>query len=500
MLSRVLFDLLAALSVLTSLAVASSTSQGGAADGDARRKLVYVRDHGSATAQENGIESKNDENPAPAAVEDSAANVKKGPSHPHEHKIENPHQGSSIVRKKQKPKHDEELSVALPPKALASEEKELAAISSLPDTHQLSMWGSLGRIGRHTWHHNYYVVQPASHASSHDMASKAEFFDWCMFLTVLTVALPVQLGVYQFATKFSTHIIALLMWVVVGIAYGANMFIRRGEHKGVMWATGYVLELVNLAENAFIFQSIAKSFQTPRQDARKAILIVTFCQFIFHSIFYMGLADWLRRLNFLPYVVGVWLVYTGLMVMLRRQGRPEDRVNLQDTSFVRLMRWCLGSRLVPQYDDSSTVIVANKNGGIAVSLLGPVILIFVVLDLCLELDITLTKIEELPNLYLSYTSSVLATFVMPELCFVASRLFQSVWTLQYGVASIVIFFGAQMILSDFYQVPVVADILVMIGMLLVCTCAMLCLTKRAVESSDSSDGEAALPGAPSLHI
>merc|ERR1719215_2296338 len=106
----------------------------------------------------------------------------------------------------------------------------------------------------------------------------------------------------------------------------------------------------------------------------------------------------------------------------------------------------------PEYDEFGRVFVV-KGEQLMISLLGPVMCVFFALDFLLELDITLTKIEAIKNQYIGYTSSVVATFALPDLYYIAGAIFKRFFALKYGIGLITAYFGVQMLLVELVTFP-----------------------------------------------
>lgn len=62
-----------------------------------------------------------------------------------------------------------------------------------------------------------------------------------------------------------------------------------------MWMDGYILEIVFLVENVFVFHIIVKAFGMPRNMTQKLLFIVVGCQIAFQMVLYMGLGQTLRN-------------------------------------------------------------------------------------------------------------------------------------------------------------------------------------------------------------
>jgi tellurite resistance protein TerC len=231
-----------------------------------------------------------------------------------------------------------------------------------------------------------------------------------------------------------------------------------------MWVNGYILEIIFLIENVFVFHIIVKAFDMPRKMTQQLLFIVVACQICFQMVFYMGLADTLRKLNILPYVLGPWLLYCGFYTVYDDEHKHD--FSIHDSIVVKAFKSCLGSRFDTDREMGMKSIYTTKNDTLHMTMAGLCLICLLVADFVLEIDVTIAKIESMQNQYLCFSSSVVASFAVPELFFVARDLFRRFAGLTYAIGCVLIFFGLQMLLHDLFTLPAVVNICVILLMLL----------------------------------
>jgi len=105
------------------------------------------------------------------------------------------------------------------------------------------------------------------------------------------------------------------------------------------------------------------------------------------------------------------------------------------------------------------------------------------------IDVTFAKIADFSNEYLGFTSSGLAALAVPEFFLLASWLFERFYTLRYGIAFILIFFGVQL-LDPIFAVPPEIDCVVQISVVLCCILVAIILPlPSSAKRKDSDDVE-----------
>lgn len=275
--------------------------------------------------------------------------------------------------------------------------------------------------------------------------------EWLLFTIFATFFLAVYyrffLGLLR-TTRYPG--VAILCWIAMAALYNFIVYLREGKNASLVWTNGYLLELVFSLENVFVFHVIVESFAVPRECVQKVLFWLVCFQICVGLLLYMGLADVIVSMKALPYILGAWLVYLGATSALSSDDHSE--FNILDHRLVRLMRWCFGERLVLRYHKAGRFIGFREDGSIYMTMLGLVLVCLALADLFLEVDVTLTKIEQSGDPYLAFTSSALAAFAVPELFFVGQDLFRNFPLVKYGIAFILFFFGFQMLLPGVLEI------------------------------------------------
>lgn len=255
----------------------------------------------------------------------------------------------------------------------------------------------------------------------------------------------------------------------MAVLFGLVIWMRQGESSATLWVSGFILELIFLIENVFVFHCVISAFKLSHKALDNALFVVVGFQVAFQVVFYMGLAATLTHWNVLPYVLGVWLLFVGYQAAF---DDSHSEIDVMETRVVRGARWFLGERLLMVDTSGNFMAVDKRSGKTCLTVAGLCVVLLVVADFMLEIDVTLAKIEGLggvkigPELeYICFSSSAVATFTVPELYFVAREIFARLRGLKYGIAVVITYLGMQMLLGTVYTVPLVVDIAIFIGVL-----------------------------------
>mmetsp|Transcript_58747 Transcript_58747/g.182490 ORF Transcript_58747/g.182490 Transcript_58747/m.182490 type:complete len:504 (-) Transcript_58747:30-1541(-) len=293
----------------------------------------------------------------------------------------------------------------------------------------------------------------------------AVVYEWAVFVLAFLIFIVLHLYLIDWPSSRWYHCMALFIWLTAAMLYNAVLWVRLGPEAGETWFVGYCLEFVFSIENVFIYHIVVEAFKLPRKPAQKALFIVVCCQVAFQMVFFMGLANALQSLRIMPYILGAWLLYVGAQSM-----REGDHVsfNGQESVVFRLCQFTFGNRFSPGYQDDNSVFFTGPDGRTMVSLLMPAIFCLLMVDFVMEVDVTLTKIAEIDNHYIGFTSSVAAAFAVPELFFVARDMFRRFYLLKYGVSFVLLFFGMELLLNSVVHIPDLVGIGIIAGMMVMC--------------------------------
>jgi len=349
-------------------------------------------------------------------------------------------------------------------------------------------------------------------------------FDWAVFGFASIIFWLVRSN--KFNLLYRPGLIgALLLWVLLGCAFNAIWYLRWGADLGVLWFDGFVMELVFSMENAVFFLALAETFAVPVHAMHKVLVTVVVWQNLYDLVLYLGLANFLDKLAFLPYVLGLWLLLAGLSSLneclhkLRTlpsifsdrsswTGEEEPLVKVSnrrsswmhfgarqtadqaamDSLPVVIFRRICGERFTEDYDPEDPCLLMVRQ---PISLKWQVTTLFLVAvmtilaDCLLVVDVTLTKIENLQHPFVCFTSSALASFAMPELFYVTWKLSCRCPLVNVGISFILIGFGTQMLLSNWIEIGPLDDCGIMVVELLGCVIisevgAMLFSAKRSL--------------------
>jgi len=283
--------------------------------------------------------------------------------------------------------------------------------------------------------------------------------EWIIFLMIWILLLHLSFFIESLhCSTWFHHCLTLCLWLSTAAIFMGMLYVYIEPEAGFMWLDGYATELMLSMENIFLYEIILVSFKVPAKMARKALFTVSIFQMFFQMFFFMGIAAWIENLEYLPYFLGAWLIFVAF------QSFKDDEHGGFDPSSsdaYNAFHLAMGDRLVPSYTDS--IFTWGSDGRLRMTMLGPVIFCLLLVMFMMEVDVTLTKIEEIPNHFIAWTSSVFAAFALPELFEVVREMLRCFYLLKTGIGLLMLFFGFLLLGRSSFDISGSAQLVVMIS-------------------------------------
>lgn len=230
-------------------------------------------------------------------------------------------------------------------------------------------------------------------------------------------------------------------WLVLALAFGAYLWLAHGSGPGSEFLTGYLLERSLSLDNLFVFVLIFTSMGVAAGDRQKLLEIGIIIALVLRLIFIIVGAELVESLHFILYVFGAILLYTGVRMALHRH--EEEVIDPESNPGVRLLR-----RVAPGASAATAVIVAIAAADV----------IFAVDSIPAIFGVT-------TDTYIVFAANAFALLGMRALYALLEGAADRFEYLKTGLAFILVFIGAKMLLDDLLHIPVAVSLLVIVSAL-----------------------------------
>jgi len=237
------------------------------------------------------------------------------------------------------------------------------------------------------------------------------------------------------------------------------VYFWHGRREALEFVTGYVIELSLSVDNLFIFLLLFRFFKVSAPHQHKVLFWGILGALVMRAIFILLGVGLIQRFHWIIYVFGALLIYSGIKLFFQE----EAEVHPEKNPVLRLFR-----KFVPVTDDyhGEAFFIRKGNRRYATPLL-VVLVVVETTDLIFAVDSIPAILAITLNAFIVYTSNVFAILGLRSMYFALAGMMEMFHYLHYGLSLILIFVGAKMLVSHYYEVPteialsIVAGILVM---------------------------------------
>jgi tellurite resistance protein TerC len=287
--------------------------------------------------------------------------------------------------------------------------------------------------------------------------------EWTVFGVALAAALISDFALGRGRTP-SLRSAALWsgVWIGVGLAFGAWVALRLGRDAGVTYLTAYLLEESLSVDNLFLFVLIFSQTGIPPALQRRALFWGIAGAFIMRALLIALGVYFLAKFHWLIYPFAALLLYAAVRML--RGG--EKRQQFVAASCAICTSWVARFIPITPVLDGSRLLVRRDGRLLATPLLVALVVIETT-DLLFAIDSIPAVFSVTRDPFLVYTSNVFALLGLRSLYFLLAHVIQRVRYLRVGLAVMLLFAAAKLLLSNVLEITPGASLAVIAGILIV---------------------------------
>ncbi|MBO8141831.1 MAG: TerC family protein [Firmicutes bacterium] len=286
---------------------------------------------------------------------------------------------------------------------------------------------------------------------------------WVLFNSLLVVMLLLDLLVFHrnpHRVSVKEAILTSAGWIAVALVFNVFLYWRMGPEAGITFLTGYLIEKALSVDNLFVFAAIFAHFRVPAESQHRLLFWGVVGALLMRGTMIIAGAELLARAHWIFYVFGALLIYTGI-----KMARPNKEVEV-NPSRNPVVRWARRiMRVTDDYEESKFFV--RRNGLLYATPLFVVLLMVETTDLVFAVDSIPAIFAITLDPFIVYTSNALAILGLRALFFVLAHVINSFRYLGTGLALVLVFIGAKMLLVEVVHVPVAVSLAVVAGVLAV---------------------------------
>jgi tellurite resistance protein TerC len=270
---------------------------------------------------------------------------------------------------------------------------------------------------------------------------------WALFAAFVAVALLVDFFAMR---KQGAHRVSIREAAVWSLVWIAVSFVFLGWLWWYLdaYATRELAHDKALAvDNIFVFLMVFSYFAVPAEFQKRVLMIGILGALVLRAAMILAGAWLIARFDWILYIFGAFLVFTGVKMWWAAGQEPD----LEANPALKWLRRHL--KIAPGYDGErfTTTIDGVRHFTplfIVIALIGIVDIIFAVDSIPAIFAITTDP-------FIVLTSNVFAILGLRAMYFLLAGMHERFHLLSYGLAVVLVFIGAKMLLLDVYKIPVV---------------------------------------------
>ncbi len=272
---------------------------------------------------------------------------------------------------------------------------------------------------------------------------------YLVFGAVVVLALIFDLGLLSKKNQkisLKTALIQTIFWVVLSFLFCAFIWWQNensnGKKDAVLYITAYLLEWSLSVDNIFVFIIIFNFFKVKEINFSRVLLLGILMAIVFRIIFIALGSELVARFDWIMYVFGIFLVFTGIKMFTSNE---DDEFNPQTNwaylFLVKLMR-------ITTEEPKGRFIISH-NGKLFFTTLAMVVVMLGLIDIVFAVDSIPAVFSVIPDpskKMLIYSSNIFAVLGLRSLFFLLRGAASKFDYLQEGIAIVLLFIGVKMLL------------------------------------------------------
>jgi tellurite resistance protein TerC len=282
---------------------------------------------------------------------------------------------------------------------------------------------------------------------------------WAMLVAAVAALLLFDLkavGRGQSAPSLRTAVLWSAAWTALAIAFTGVLAAFADGARAGEYLTGFLIEKSLSLDNLFVFAVLLAYFGVPAASQRRVLVWGIAGAIVLRAMFVFAGAAALDAFHATIYVFGGLLVLTA--INLARQG--SDEVDVEHTRMMRLLR-----RTLPMGPYDGERFLTRVGGRRVATPLLACLLMVAAFDVLFAVDSVPAIFAVSRDTFVVFAANAFSLLGMTSLYFVLRGMLDRFHFLSYGLAAILAFVGAKMLLSDVWHMPAWVSLAVIVGCL-----------------------------------
>jgi len=308
---------------------------------------------------------------------------------------------------------------------------------------------------------------------------------WIIFWIIVFILFYVDLyvtGHRKGKITLKSSLIWSGVWICTALLFNVFLYfyLEDGHHKALEFLTGYLIEYSLSVDNLFVFLLIFKVMNVSPENQPQILKWGIISAIIFRIAFIFVGVGLIKLFHPVIYLFALILLYAAYKMAFG----GEYEVDVDHNPLVRFAVKYF--KMLPGYHGRHFFV--KKDGKTFATTLFLTLLLIESTDIVFAVDSIPAIIAITRDEFIIITSNIFAILGLRSLYFALAGIVDIFAYLKYGVSFVLFYVGIKMLISDFYEIPIVISL----GIIVVCLggSVILSLIKRkkdAVSSINHTD-------------
>jgi tellurite resistance protein TerC len=280
---------------------------------------------------------------------------------------------------------------------------------------------------------------------------------WALFGVLVLSALAFDLGLLtrsgrqQHELSIRAATARSVGWAMLSLLFGVGVLGMFGKPAALTFVTAYLLEQSLSIDNIFVFVLIFSELKIPAVLQRSVLLWGVLGALVMRGLLIAAGLFLLNEFHWVVYPFAALIIFAAVRLLW---GKKKEQ-NLVVAACSVCNSWVARFiPITPLYHGGRFVVRQPERGNrlVATPLLVALIIVETT-DIVFALDSVPAVLAVTQEPFLVYTSNVFAMLGLRSLYFVLAGVVERFRFLRVGLAAILIFFGARLLLGDVIEVP-----------------------------------------------
>jgi tellurite resistance protein TerC len=285
---------------------------------------------------------------------------------------------------------------------------------------------------------------------------------YLVFSGVIILALVADLGLLSkknSVVTLKTALIQTIFWVTLSLGFFGFIWYENGQQDAIQYISAYLLEWSLSIDNIFVFIIIFNFFKVKTNNYGRVLLLGILMAVVFRIAFIALGSELVARFNWIMYIFGVFLVWTGVKMFA---SGDEEEFNPEENWAFKFMRKYM--RTTSEEPNGRFIIIKDKKRYFTT--LSMVVIMLGLIDIVFAVDSIPAVFSIIPDpskKLLIYSSNIFAVLGLRSLFFLLRGAASRFDFLQQGIAIVLVFIGLKMLVAHWVHIPVWVSLLMIVS-------------------------------------